>query len=521
MMKKITAVLLVIMLTATILAGCGNSGDGSSGSGEEGASKDSMIVVVNSDPGTLDPHDNVNFAPHQIKRQIYETLVVRDEKGELVPWLAESWEYENDETIIFKIRQGVKFHNGEELKASDVLFSLKRARDDNTTGALNVNRINFDKCEVVDDYTVKIVTDGPYAMQLAMLENPLSSIISEKAYTESNGDFFTAPIGTGPYKYVSYAAGDNVVLEANEEYWREGEPHVKNLTFRIITDASSRAIEAESGGADIVYDISANDVERVGSNPNVNLTSAAGYNTSYMLFNQTREPLADIRVRQAICLAMDVPTAIEVAYGGFGELASGIVSPGVEGRHPDLSSFFPTRDVERAKALLAEAGYGSGLTLEIICENSNQQRMDFCEAAQAQLAEAGITLVPNFLDTNDWAATTINGGTDISVYGTTASTGEAGRILMRFAPGTSEYGAVNWTGPEADAYAELIDTALATINADERNAMYATCQEMLMENFVCYPIWHKEINAALQPDVKGFNLMPTYENHYLQYVYFE
>ena len=91
---------------------------------------------------------------------------------------------------------------------------------------------------------------------------------------------------------------------------------------------------------------------------------------------------------------------------------------------------------------------------------------------------------------------------------------------MRYAPGIAEYGAVNWTGPEAEAYAELLNTALATIDADARNTMYHTCQELLMENFVCYPIWHKEINAALQLDVQGFHLMPTYENHYLQYVYF-
>ena len=515
-MKKLGSFLLILVLTAGMLAGCGGSGGDSS----DAAEKDTLTVVINSDPGTLDPHDNVNFAPHQVKRQIYETLVVRNDERELVPWLAESWEYEDDETLVFQIRQGVKFHNGEELKASDVLFSLKRALDDNTTGAIQVNRIDFNRCEVMGDYTVKIVTDGPYAMQLAMLENPLISMISEKAYTESGGDFFEAPIGTGPYKLVSYAAGDSVVLEANEEYWREGEPHIPNLIFRVITDASSRAIEAESGGADIVYDISANDVERVAANPGVNLVSMAGYNTSYLLFNQNREPLSDIRVREAIFLALDVPTAIEVAYGSFGELGSGIVSPGVEGRHPDLTPYFPTRDLERAKQLLEEAGYGGGLTLEIICENSNQQRMDFCEAAQAQLAEVGITLVPKFLDANDWAATTINGGTDIAIYGTTASTGEAGRILMRYAPGIAEYGAVNWTGPEAEAYAELLNTALATIDADARNTMYHTCQELLMENFVCYPIWHKEINAALQLDVQGFHLMPTYENHYLQYVYF-
>ncbi len=537
-MKKTIAITMAIAMLAFSLAGC-SSGGGStqattaapaaettaaSGgseaapSGEIVSAKDSMTVVVKDDIGTFDPHDNNNFAPSQIRRQIWETLFVRDEAGVLQPWLCESYEYEDDETIIMHIRQGVKFHNGDELKASDVLFSFKRAQQDNTTGALQVNRMVFDKCEVLDDYTLKVVTDGPYAMQLPMLENPLIVIISEKAYNESGGDFSKAPIGTGPYKFVSYAAGDNIVLEANEDYWIPGQPYVKNLTFRIITDASSRAIEAESGGADIVYDISANDVERVKANPNVNLLAAAGYNTSYMLFNQNHAPLDDIRVREAITLGMNVPQAIDIAYGTFGQVASGVVSPGVEGRKEDL--VMPTQDIEKAKALLAEAGYANGLTLEIICENSNQQRMDFCEAAQAQLKEIGIELVPHFLDSNDWLQKTVNGGTDISVYGTTASTGEAGRILMRFADGTSEFGAVNWKGAEADAYAEKINKALATIDADERNKLYDECQQMIMDNYVALPIWHKEINAALQKDVKGFYLMPTYECHYLQYVYF-
>ena len=193
-MKKLGSFLLILALTAGTLAGCGGSGGDSS----DAAEKDTLTVVINSDPGTLDPHDNVNFAPHQVKRQIYETLVVRNDEGELVPWLAESWEYEDDETLVFQIRQGVKFHNGEELKASDVLFSLKRALDDNTTGAIQVNRIDFNRCEVMGDYTVKIVTDGPYAMQLAMLENPLISMISEKAYTESGGDFSRLPSAPGP-----------------------------------------------------------------------------------------------------------------------------------------------------------------------------------------------------------------------------------------------------------------------------------------------------------------------------------
>ena len=176
------------------------------------SAKDSMIVVVPADPGSMDPHDNVAQNKHQSTRNIYETLVVYDDNGKLIPWLAESWEYEDDCTINFKIREGVKFHNGEELKASDVIFTLNRLVNDNTVAAMQVNKVDFSKTVATGDYTFTLVTVEPYAIQIAMLENPLCGIISEKAYTESNGDFFKAPIGTGPYKVVEYRSRDSLML---------------------------------------------------------------------------------------------------------------------------------------------------------------------------------------------------------------------------------------------------------------------------------------------------------------------
>lgn len=519
-----TAVLLTMIMLLTSCAGTGGGGAATtpaagtkapSGTSAAPSASGSLTVVINGDIGTVDPHDNVNFSHHQVTRQIYETLVVRDQDGNLVPWLAESWDYTDDTTIVFTIRKGVKFHNGEELKASDVLFSLKREKDDNTTGALQVNRIDFDKCEVVGDYKVKIVTDKPYAMQLAMLENPLTAIISQKAYTESGGDFFKAPIGTGPFKFVDYKSGDSIKLVAYDDYWVDGQPYVKDLTFRIITDSSSRAIEAESGGSDIVYDIGANDIARVASNKNVNMVSGMGANTSYVLFNTAKKPLDDIRVREAIWYGLDVAQAIEVAYGSYGAVADGFLSPGIEGRHPDLTPWFVKRDVAKAKQLLADAGYANGLTLTIICENTNQQRMDFSEAAQAQLAEIGLTLNLNFLENNAWASAVINGEAELAIYGLTASTGEGGRILMRWLPTAAEFKACNWKN---DEYISTCDTALATIDTEKRKEMFYRCQELLMESRVALPIWHKEINAALKPNVSGFFLMPSYENHYLQYV---
>lgn len=480
--------------------------------------KDTLTVVITDDIGSLDPNDNVAFPHHQVTRQIYETLVVRDENGKLVPWLAESWEYEDPETLILKIKKGVKFHNGEELKASDVLFTMKRMVKDNSTGLVNISRINLEKSEVLDDYTLKIVTDGVYVTQMAMFENPLACIISEKAYTESDGDFFKAPIGTGPYKFVKQMAGSSVTLVANEDYWIKDQPYIKNLEFRVISDSSSRSIEAESGGADIIVDIGANDVERVRNTENVNLLAASGMNTSYVCFNTAKKPLDNIKVREAIWYAADIPAAIMFSYGNFGKLADGFVSPGVDGRHPDLSKWFLKRDVEKAKALLAEAGYKDGLTLHISCENSNQQRMDFCEALQAQLKEAGINLVLDFMEVNAWVQKVTNGEAELAVYGFTASSGEAGRIMIRFMKGMGEARIFNWYNED---YQKLADQAFSTLDNEERNKLFYRCQEMLMEARIALPTWHKEINAALRPEVKGFRLTPTYEHHYFQYARFE
>lgn len=482
------------------------------------SSKDSMTVVVSADPGSLDPHDSVAQNKHQSTRQIYETLVVYDDEGKLIPWLAESWEYEDDCTINFKIREGVKFHNGDELKASDVLFTLKRLVDDNTVAAMQVNKVDFSKTEVTGDYTFKLVTVEPYAIQVAMLENPLCGIISERSYQESGGDFFKAPVGTGPYKVVKYSAGDSLALEGFEDYWIAGQPYVKNLTLRYISDSSSRVIEAESGGADIVYEITATNVDRVRANENINLVSAMGANTSYLYMNQAKKPFDDERVREAVWLAVDIDQAVEVAYGNFGQRATGMISPGIDGRHPDMSSFFPARDLEKAKALLAEAGYPDGFETSISCNSNDQQRKDFCEVIQAQLSEVGIRVNIDVMDSTQWASSLAAGEGVMTIYGLTASTGEAGRTLFRWLPDTSEWPISSW---ENEEYYELIDKALTTTDTDTRNELYYQCQEMLMQNHVVLPVWHKELNAACQPDVRGFKITPSYEQHYLQFVYFE
>lgn len=515
---KLIRCLTLVIAFALMLCACSRSDSGTDASGTDSAGKDTLTVVISNDPGSFDPHNSADFAHHQVTRQIYETLVVRDKDGKLAPCLAESWEYENDTTIIFHIRKGVHFHNGDELKASDVLFSMRRVVNDNVNGQIQVTSIDLDASEVVDDYTLKVVLKAPSAIQMAMLESPMICIISEKVYNDNNGDLNAAPIGTGPYKFVSYNAGDRAELTANDKYWVSGEPKVKNIVFRFISDASSRAIEAESGGADIVYDISANDIARLRDNPNVNLLSTPGYNTSYLTFNVAKAPLDNPKVREAIWYAVDVASGIKVSYGEYGSVAKNFVTPGIEGAHPDLTPFLPARDVEKAKQLLTEAGYENGFTIHVSCENSNQQRMDLAQALQAQLQEVGITVELDYMEMNTWISELLAGNGELALFGITASSGEAGNVLARFAPDSSIHKIFGWVSPE---YAELMSKALATTDDAARAKMFYELQEMIMKDYVALPVWHKELNAALKPNVKGFEFMPTYEQHYLGGVYFE
>ncbi len=541
-MKKRMAILLagVALGTGLLLSGCGSSSGGGGAaatnapaaaqdSKQEGAAetpaetmagKDTLSVVISQDPSNLDPNDSVSQTHHQVTRQIFETLVVFDNEGNLKPWLAESWEYENDTTLVFHLRKGVTFHNGDELKASDVLFTIKRIKENSLIGLMEVAAINVDKSEVVDDYTVKLVMDEPFAIQLQLMENPDTAIISERAYNEANGDFFNgAGIGTGPYTFQEYKAGDQITLKAYDNYWnKEAAPKIPNVLMRFITDSSSRAIEAESGGADIVYDISSKDVDRLKSNPNINLASAFGTNTAYLTFNTAQAPLDNEKVRAAIWYGVDVPSAEKMAFGNYGALAEGFMSPGIIGGTPNFAKYSPKRDVEKAKQLLAEAGYPNGLELHISCSSSNQERCDLAEVFQAQLAEVGITLKIDVMEGSAWEEDLIAGNAQLSIYGCSATTFEAGRSLTHWLPGNSEYNIWSYGDPE---FIETLNKAFTTIDDTERIALYEKCQDMLMEHYVSLPVWHKEINAALAPNVEGFELTRSYEQHYLQYVSFK
>ena len=521
LLPRFMALALCAVMVLAMAACSGSETPAADGEGGgDSAAKDTLVVVASGDPANMDPNDSDSQTHYQFTRQIYETLFVYDENYEIQPWLCESYEYEDDETIILHIRQGVKFHNGDELKASDVLFTFRRIIENNLVAFHEVSALNLDACEVVDEYTLKLVTNGPAATQIALLENPAASILSERAYTEANGDFTNgAAVGTGPYKFVSYAPGDRVEMVAFEDYWVEGEPHIPNLTIRIISDNSSRSIEAETLGSDIVYDINAKDLEAVDAAEGVSIISELGTNTTHLLLNTKIAPLDDPLVREAVFLAADPQAMVQLAYGDYGSFAQGWVCPGILGFDATImDTLYPKRDVERAKELLAEAGYADGLELEIAVANNNQERCDMAEALQAQLVEAGINLKVNIMESSTWNSYIMTGDQQMTLYGFSCTDFEADRALIQFMPSNVNYNICQYDDPDFQA---LVNEAAVTLDTAAREDLYKQAINMLMEDYVTLPLWHKALNAAVSDELGGFEITRSYEQHYLQKVYYK
>lgn len=510
MLKKLVVFALCFMLMLALFA-CSNSSVPNVASDD--AEKDHLVVSIAGDISNLDPNDINNFYSQQVKVQIYETLFKRDKDGKLIGCLAESWEYEDDCTIVINIRQGVKFHNGDELKASDVLFSLKRASELPLT-LISTKYIDFDKTTVLDDYTLKLVTKEPYMPQLAQLEWPLCAISSEKSFKESNGDYNNAPIGTGPYKVVDWITGDRIELTAFEDYWDKGKPYIKKLTMRIITESSNRAIELETGGVDIIYEVNPSDINRFQGNPEIKLVRDLSQNTRFLHFNTARPPFDNKLLREAVAYAIDVESAVKIAWAGSGLVAKGYMNPYIDGFHDQLT--MRPYDPEKAKELLVRAGYPNGFSTMILTDTT-QNNISMAEIFQAQLAEVGIS-VEVISEEMGTFQKDIYGNYDMLIYGFTATTGEADKALRRWHKDANEFKMFGWYHEE---YSQLIDDAAKTLDETTRNNMYKQAQQILFDECVNVPCLHKEIVSAHRSYVKGFNNNTTYESHMLKDVYFE
>jgi len=381
-MKKLTFLLLVLVLTMGLITTAIISGIA--------AGKDNINVAVGAPPRTMNPHGSNADCNLSAVSNIFEGLLFRNAEGELGPGLATSWERVDGLTWRFTLRKGVKFHNGNDFTWEDVKFSFNRLKEPypvseflETGGAIkSIETVNN------DPWTIDVKTKLPIAY---FAENLHQIFIMDKESTETRsiGEVGQNPIGTGPYKFVEWVKGSYLKLTANKNYWGEV-PSIKNAEITPIKEPSTRLAAIATGQVDILQDIPVELFETVANNSNVEIITRPARRGIYLgLGNEPGFPPSDIRVRKAMYLAINEDEIIEKIMFGHAFPAAQIADPPTVGYDSSLKRL--SYDPERAKLLLAEAGYPDGFKIKLSGPNDRYVRdAQICEAIAKQLAKVGI-----------------------------------------------------------------------------------------------------------------------------------
>lgn len=467
----------------------------------EGEYKDTLIWGQGADVTSMDPHQGKETPAVEVTDQIFDTLtVVNPVTNEVEPQIAESWEQTSDTSYTFKIRQGIKFHDGSDLTAEDVKFSIERAINSAAVSYV----IDFvDSVEVVDDYTVIVNLKAPYAPALRNLSVPFTAIVPKAVVEADEEGFRQHPIGSGPYKFVEWKQGDSVKLEAFEDYYA-GEAATKNLVMKVIPEAAQRTIALETGEIDLAYDILPNDISKIEENPDLTLYNAPSLTCYYISMNMNKEPFNIPEVREAINLAIDRELLIETIACGAGQAADAIIAPAVYGYvSPGAYEYNP----EKARELLAEAGYASGFDTSIWV-NDNQTRIEACQAIQAMLMDIGINCSVEVMEFGSFIQATSNGEHDMGYFGWVTSTRDADYTYYSLEHSSQQGPAGNRTflaDPEVD---ELVEIGRTSTDEAVRMDAYGKLSVKLKEINNNAPIYYSNITAGSSNKVENFVMDP-------------
>ncbi len=366
-----------------------------------GQLKDTLVIALPIEVPSADTHQAIGLPAIGMAAQISDTLVVLDEKGQVKPWLVESWtEEDGGRSLIFKIRDTVKMHDGLTLTAEDVKFSIDRFRK------VSIGRSALAPVEsvtVLPGNRVKVTTKAAFAPLLRTFTYQTIGIFSKAAIEKAGSDqeFAKHPIGPGPYKFVRLVRGDRFELEAFDQYWA-GKPKIRKISVRYVPDISARVAALETGDVDVIHDFTPQDAERIKTNPNFVFINPPSAGFIRFNMNTVRPPFNDLRVRQAMMYAVDRDAIVREIFRGLAKVSRSLVPANAFG-------YVETYDIyrhnpEKAKQLLQEAGV-SNLTFTFTY-GAGRYLMDkeVVEAVQAQMARAGITMRINQMEWGQYSA---------------------------------------------------------------------------------------------------------------------
>ncbi len=501
--RALLALALVLALMSISLPALGQGGE------------NTLILARAIDATGLDPHTQTAFASLRLLTMIYEPLVITDHQLNLAPALATDWEFSDDATTLtFQLRQGVKFHDGSDFTAEDVIASFERILDEETGAAARSNYVSIESMEAPDDYTVIFHLSQPDVPLLAAMATTNAAILSSDVI--ANGDPASDVVGTGPFKLESWTPEETTILSANEDWWGEG-PFVDGVEVRIIPDEASILAALRAGTVDFGLLFDPLVATLLVDDPQVILARTPVLDYHVLQLRAAVEPLDRLEVRQAISCAIDRQEVVDSAALGEGRVTGPLTMASFA--LPTEELFCYERDVERARELMAQAGLEEGFTLPVMAAQAEPPTaLSEAQAIQAQLAEINITVeieplelsvyVDRWLAADFTAAVALNGGR-IDPY----------TMYARYWQYDAQFQEV--AGYIDDTLHELMQRGRTTADPEERYEIFAEFQRHLAETAPWIWLYTGYSYTAHQPYVTGWEPGANDSMYYLYEVQLE
>lgn len=469
-----------------------------------------LVIAQGTDAVTLDPHNSTDSPTATVLSHIYETLFELTPDGEIVPHLATGAEMSDDGlSWTITLREGVTFHNGAPLTAEVVKGSMERFIDpDNAfTFAFLLDRIQ--DIEVVDDHTLVFHLNDTFAPFLAHMTHNSAAIVHPDVVAEFGEAFPENPVGTGPFRLDTWQRGERLDLVRNDDYWGEL-PGVTGVRFLTVPEDTTRMALVETGEAHVAVRVPPQDVARLDANPNVTVHNVSGLRTIYIYFNHLMEPFDDVRVRQALNYAVDKEEIAEFVFGGAVRPSDAPIAPGIFGYTPVGPYEY---DPERARQLLAEAGYADGLTIELWSPTGRYpQDIQVAQAIQGQLAEVGVTAEITSIEWASYLVATSQPAEETYVpvallgWGTVTGDADYGLYALFHSSQAPNPNRAFYNNAVVDA---LLDEARTAADDSLRQQLYADAMELIWADAPWLFLYSESQVVAMRDNVQGFVIHPS------------
>lgn len=504
--------LLLLMALTLVLGGCQDKKDEQKESLTDNRSQEatgepimggSIVVGIPQDlEDSLDPHKSVAAGTKEVLFNIYEGLVKPDEEGNYKDAVAKSHEISADGKVYtFALRENVKFHDGSTVTAQDVKYSIERCAGINGDGTPLVAAFsNVEKVEIPDEKTVQITLKEPDTEFLAYL---IVAIVPEHAK-----DLDKQPVGTGPFSYVSRSPQENIVIEKFGDYWdTENQAYLDDVTFKVVGDSNAIVTGLKGGSIDLYPRVNSTQSAQVKDDPNLTILEGGMNLVQALYLNNAQKPFDDVKVRQAMCYAVNRQEVLDMMADGKGTIIGSSMFPAFEKYYmPELAERYP-QDIEKAKKLLTEAGYPDGFEMTITVPNNYQQHIDTAQVLAEQLKQVGIQAEIQLIEWDSWLSDVYaDRKFQSTVVGVDAAYLSGSALLERFCS-ESDKNFINYKNAEYDT---LYEQVRKSVDDSEQIQLYKEMETLLSEDAANVYIQDMAAEVVLRKGYGGYVFYPLY-----------